>query len=101
MRLYISGPMTGYVDYNFPAFFEAEEAVRSLGHDPVNPATRGVQPGWEWEDYLRADIRDLMTCDGVVTLPNWRNSRGARFEVRVARTLAMPIIRLRDLEGAQ
>ncbi len=38
--IYISGPMTGYPEYNYPAFMAAEKKLRSLGHgyiiNPIN-----------------------------------------------------------------
>ena len=38
MRIYISGPMTGHADHNFPAFDAAAERLRAEGHFVINPA---------------------------------------------------------------
>ncbi|HEY7417690.1 MAG TPA: DUF4406 domain-containing protein, partial [Ktedonobacteraceae bacterium] len=38
MRVYISGPMTGLPQANYPLFHEAERVVREMGHEPLNPA---------------------------------------------------------------
>ena len=37
MRIYISGPMTGLPDYNFPAFEAAERRLTEQGHFAINP----------------------------------------------------------------
>lgn len=90
-RLYISGPMTGIPEWNFPAFNAAADRLRGLGFDVVNPADGGAEEGKAWEAYLREDLRLLLDCDAVATLPGWRNSRGARLEVHVAESLGMDV----------
>lgn len=92
MILYISGPMTGIADHNFPAFREAAARLRAAGYEVSDPSVRGIIDGWSWEDYLRADIRDLMDCDAVALLPGWLESRGASLEVYVAKQLAIPCL---------
>ena len=91
MKLYVSGPMTGCVDLNYPAFFAAEGLLHLFSFDVSNPAQYAPQDGWQWENYLRRDLVDLLDCGGVATLTGWGRSRGARFEVRTARTLNMPV----------
>lgn len=90
MRLYISGPMTGIEDYNFPAFNAAAADLTAAGYDVENPADKGLIEGWDWEDYLRYDIKQLMDCDGIAMLRGWNSSRGARLERDVAEGLGMP-----------
>lgn len=96
MRIYVSGPMSDHPDLNFPAFFAAARKLRAAGYDVVDPADRGVVPGWKWEDYLKVDLRDLLTCDGVALLENWRGSRGAELEVYVAQSVGMVCRRVDD-----
>ena len=83
MKYYISGPMTGYPEKNFPAFFEMEETMIDMGidiKDIFNPARleTGLKP---WSGYLKDDLTALMSCDVVVLLEGWPNSRGALLEV--------------------
>ena len=92
MKLYLSGPMTGRPAHNFPAFNAAEKELRSAGYEVANPADKGLLDGWEWADYLRHDIVQLLNCDGVATLPGWRSSKGALLEVHIARQLLMPVV---------
>jgi hypothetical protein len=87
MKIYISGPMTGIPDYNFPAFNAAEKALLGYG---VNPAKNGLPLGLPWATYLRADLKVLLECDAVLQLPGWMDSHGARLECFVADALGMP-----------
>jgi hypothetical protein len=91
MKLYISGPMTGYADFNKPAFFAAEKQLRAAGHEVVNPVNNGIPDDAPWESHLKADIKELMDCDGVAFLPNSQESRGARLEMAIAKALNMPV----------
>jgi hypothetical protein len=94
-RLYVAGPMSGIEDYNFPAFNEAARLLRAAGYSVENPADTGVREGWEWHDYLRSAIGSrLVRCDGVATLPGWKQSRGALLEVYIAEALGMPVLDL-------
>lgn len=91
MKLYISGPMTGLPEFNFPAFNAAARHLRDAGFEVVNPADGGGDESKSWADYLRADLHLLLNCDGVADLPGWTRSKGARLENYVARSLGMPI----------
>jgi hypothetical protein len=83
--IYISGPMTGIVDHNFPAFNAAEASLREMGFtNIINPAYLGVTQGFLWEDYMRRDIKLLMDATDLVLLEGWGASKGARLEVFVA-----------------
>lgn len=104
IRVYISGPITGYPDANEEAFRAAAKALQARGHDTVVPhdirpwAHNGVCPrgyaamaGHSSACYLRADIIEMLQCDVVVTLPGWEDSVGARTEVMTAMTCGMPV----------
>lgn len=91
MRIYISGPMSGVKDFNFPAFNAAAAELRRMGHEVVNPAELGEHADWVWADYLKRDLKVLLDCDVVFALPGWRDSRGASLECDVASRLGMPV----------
>lgn len=91
MKLYLSGPMTGLPEYNFPAFEQARSQLRNMGHEVICPAEAGKVEGWQWEQYMRRDIVMLMDAEAVVVLPGWENSRGATLEVDVASKIGMAI----------
>lgn len=91
-RWYLSGPMSGYPDNNRVQFERAAAMLREHGYQVCNPAEFGEEPGRPWSDYLREDIKALMDCRGVITLPGWQESRGASLEVHVAQALGMPVL---------
>lgn len=91
---YISGPMSGLPDFNYPAFNHAAASLRALGHNVFNPAENGLPTSASWPDHMRVDIRMLMDCDRVVTLPGASASKGAALEMQIARALGMPITTL-------
>ena len=56
-RVYLAGPMTGYPDYNYPAFHCAAEQYRAAGFDVVSPAElHGNDFGKTFEEYLSVDL---------------------------------------------
>jgi hypothetical protein len=91
MKLYISGPMTGIDEHNFPAFNAAAEKVRSMGYQAVNPVDINPDTATPWVMCLRADLKALCDCDGIVLLPGWEKSVGAQLELHVAHRLAMSV----------
>lgn len=96
--VYISGPMTGIADLNFPAFNSAAELLRGQGRVVVNPAEYGVIEGAQWADYLRADLAQLLQCEAIYLLPGWSKSRGAKLEHHVATALGL---RVEYADGAE
>lgn len=91
-RIYISGPMTGLPDLNFPAFHKAEAELVSEGWTVLNPASLGLVPGADWHDYLRWDIAMLATCEAIFLLPGWSQSKGVALELHIAKKLEMQIL---------
>jgi hypothetical protein len=105
--VYISGPMRGYTDDNWPAFDEAAEYLRARGLLPVSPADMeraiGRRPGCldgasneEIRETVRRDIAAVESLrteygDFVLALPGWKHSVGATAEIAVARFLLIPV----------
>lgn len=90
-RTYISGPMTGILDFNFPEFKAKAAELRALGCDVVNPMEHGEDECTEWADFLRKDIRLLVDCNAIHMLPGWTNSKGARLEHHIAVQLGFTV----------
>ena len=90
-KAYIAGPMSGYEEFNFPAFNRAEELLReSYGYKHViNPAKLHPTTDLPWVEFLKLDLRELITCDAVFLLKGWEKSRGATLEAFVAHTLGL------------
>jgi hypothetical protein len=89
MRFYLSGPMTGLPENNYPAFHDAHRALRAAGYSVVNPAA-GAPCGLTYDQYLRRALRLLLDCQAIVMLSGWEGSRGARIEAKLAASLGMP-----------
>jgi NTP pyrophosphatase (non-canonical NTP hydrolase) len=89
---YLSGPMRGIPEFNFPQFYEAEAALWGWVPDQdldfarvLNPARDfGGDPNRPYADYMQADLEQVLRSDVIVLLPGWRESEGAGREVRVA-----------------
>lgn len=97
MTIYISGPMTGIEDLNFPAFHDAAARLRGCSLNVINPAEINPDATMSWEDCMRSDIKALCDCDTIVMLPGWENSKGAHLELHIAHRLGIRVVSLRDL----
>jgi hypothetical protein len=103
VKVYVAGPMTGYPEFNYPAFEAAAKWLRLAGHEvvsphEVNPPSVGFDHPWDW--YMRRDLVALMDVEAVVVLPGWEASKGAGLETYIARALGMPIYELAGMEEA-
>jgi len=103
VKIYVSGPISGYANGNLPAFRAAQRHLTAVGHTAVIPhdcapndhdeaCPRGYgKPfvsAYPKHDstacFVRGDLRELLTCDGVYLLRYWEYSVGARAEFEVA-----------------
>ena len=104
-KIYLAGPMSGLPQFNFPAFFAAADQLRAAGFEVVSPAeidneedkgaalrspdgqlvkhTDGIAK--TWGDFLARDVKLLADTgiQGIVFLPNWQTSKGAKLEAFV------------------
>lgn len=96
--IYLSGPMTGYPDYNYPAFDHAAAKLRALGYNVLNPA-EDFEGDTElaYEEYIRKDIKHVLTADLLVLLEGWEGSAGSHLEVAVAVGIGMPVALVEDV----
>lgn len=92
--VYLSGPMSGIPDNNFPAFHYWAAELRRQGHTVVSPAE--IPELQTWEECLRADLRELCGCNTIALMPGWENSKGANLELHVAHRLGIKVIQLRN-----
>src|SRR3954468_6651074 len=105
-KLYLSGPMRGYPNFNFPAFDLAAELGRREGFEVISPAdldrasgfteTSTVTPA-NLRVFVERDVQALLNLraengDAVAVLPGWERSTGALAEVMVARWLGLRVI---------
>lgn len=85
--------MTGLPDHGKEKFNSAASNLKSLGYDVANPAeTDNGSTNKPWIFYMRKDIAMMMECDMVCALHDWRQSRGALIEVKLAHSLGIPVV---------
>lgn len=117
---YLGGPMTGIPQFNFPRFFEVGDKLRIRGRNICSPAElddpdteaaalaspdgapgSGAANGESYEDFLGRDliIVSMPTCIGMICMPGWHNSRGARGESWVISYLKKQLLEYDDSSG--
>lgn len=106
LKVYMSGPINSPVSSGRTA----EDHKRSFAElgawlkrhygnwEVVNPCEIGttcVDPecgpfdGHDWNCWLKADLREMLTCDAILLLPEWEQSAGALLEKDVAMAVGM------------
>lgn len=95
-HIYLSGPMSGLPELNYPAFKAAAFHLRNADFvdDVFNPAE------WEERNDCKFDLHKafedycnyiIWKATMVVLLPGWENSPGATAESALARALGKPV----------
>lgn len=101
MKIYLAGPMSGYDEFNFPAFEAAAKKLREQGHHVFSPAeaddiyfgsreevTRQYTEDRDaaFKKCMRVDLGYIMDhAEGIALLPGWEKSKGALAELALAR----------------
>lgn len=85
LKVYLSGPISGYELRERRAFFDAaQEALEKCGAHVFNPMRNGLPADATTQEHMRADFRMLCECDAIVMLPKWNHSAGCINEFNVA-----------------
>jgi hypothetical protein len=90
--LYISGKITGDKDYH-KKFKEAEIRIDGVGFYPINPAAC-ISADTGWSEAMRIAVGLMLNSDGVALLDDWKKSKGARIEARLAHDIGIPVMSL-------
>lgn len=90
MRVFISGPMTGYAGFNRAAFDAAERTLKSQGHVVLNPAV--LTDGLTQAQYMDICAAMVRCADALFMLQGWEASAGARAEYALAEKLGHRIL---------
>lgn len=93
MKVFISGPVSGHFDYKYK-FNEAENKLKSLGYEVVNPAKildfdSNLESDKESHllkyDIMMNNCYELIDeCDSIYHIEGWRKSEGCLAEHRYA-----------------
>jgi len=119
MKIYVAGPMRGLPYFNFPAFHEAADKLRSLGHDVFSPAERdndrhgkdisagnvagceavaAAEHGFNLREALAEDLEFICWhADAIALLPGWERSKGATAERAAGLALGLMVAPIADL----
>ncbi len=101
--IYISGPMTGISDSNYPLFNLVAKTLRDKGYRVWNPAEIPPPPlgtsESPWFYYMDRCLKAVTSTQAMLQLPGWEKSLGAGMEYKVAQDYTLPIIQFEDLAG--
>ncbi|AHJ10703.1 hypothetical protein P106B_20 [Rhizobium phage vB_RglS_P106B] len=95
-KIYLSGPMTGYPESNYPAFQKATNELRDAGHIVYSPH-EFMPAGKPTVDQLRKAFAAYCKficeeAEAIVLLPGWENSLGVSAELALAKNCQLEII---------
>ena len=84
-KIYLSGPMTGLPDLNYPEFNRVAQLLRDQGNYVYNPAEKNPQTDHDLREAF-VDYARFICChaDKLVLLPGWERSKGAAIEKALA-----------------
>lgn len=100
--IYIAGPMSGYPEFNFPAFYAAEKRWKEKGYRVFNPANKEAErtldpdayrhgdaekaseTGFSFREAYLWDVKKVIEADAIYMLNGWQFSPGACGEHAVA-----------------
>lgn len=97
MKIYLSGPMKGYPEKNFPLFNAVAEMLRQSGHWVYNPAEYNKEPFVLREAFAAYSRFICEEADAIVLLPGWEKSVGVGAERALADNCGLEIIEFKDL----
>lgn len=98
---YVSGPMTGYPNYNWVMFEAMTGHLRRLGKTVITPVEIDEEMGmvevvrapdgtvlkvresaiFDYNVLLKRDLDEIEKCNHIVLLPGWQKSNGAKKEL--------------------
>lgn len=92
MRIYVSGPMTGLPEKNYPAFKIATANLRADGHEVYCPSEyKNDDRTFNLREAFTEYSAFICTADAVYMLRGWERSLGARAEHALATALGLDI----------
>lgn len=103
MKIYLSGPISGYdLEERKQAFENARKEIldfcerwdeKSGGHTEVEVFSpiHAYKEGMTYAQIMRYDIEQLLTCDMICFMKGWRESKGCNVEEQVARACGIKV----------
>lgn len=91
-KIYIAGKISGeHYDKIYNKFNKAECELYSKNYAVINP-TKIIAQDTEWQEAMRICIKELVDCDVVYALLDWKDSEGAKIEIELAKKLGIKIL---------
>lgn len=91
-KVYIAGKVTGEdIAACAQKFKNASNLVKYVGYQPVNPLEVVGTYDITWEKAMRKCVAALTTCDAVLLLPCYADSKGAKIENNICLAIGIPV----------
>ncbi|GGD30623.1 DUF4406 domain-containing protein [Aureimonas glaciei] len=101
--VYLSGPMRGIEDWNYPAFHAAAAKLRAAGHRAFNPAEFPHDGAMEEfpirQAFASYAVFICTEADTIVLLPGWEKSPGANAELSLAKICRLEVVEYEDVNS--
>ncbi|WP_372775622.1 DUF4406 domain-containing protein [Mangrovibacterium sp.] len=95
IKIYIAGKYTGLPhDEAYTKFALTKMQLMIAGFDEqniVNPMQLGIAPETDWHEAMHICMSKLRECKAIYIQSDWRDSFGARKEIKLAATLQLPM----------
>ena len=88
-QLYLCGAISSNPNYK-KDFETAYKKLQKAGYAIVSPIYF-CNEQWDWDDCMRECIRVLSTKKAIAVIGDISNSKGAKLEIEIGRTLGMEI----------
>lgn len=104
LTYYLAGPMSGYPRYNYDQFDLACMVFRKANmkinspHEIEYPASQ-VLGDLPYQVYIDGGLELLDHCQGIILLPGWPQSTGARLELTRALERDLPVLYAQPVES--
>lgn len=93
MPIYISGKISGLPQSEVKTKFQtAFENLKGAGHTIISPVNLPHNHNGSWEAYMKECIINLMKCDSIYMLSDWKTSKGAVIEYELAKLLKIEVL---------